>query len=73
MDRQAGNLVIKNLITKNDPFMVARCGETELNCCAFYFCVKKNSSQTYSPHIKNTVSNNAGVFPPEDKDRKSVV
>jgi len=64
LSQQAGNALIKEAIIKDGSLMIARCGNSELNCCEFYF--KNNTGKkkhAFPPNITKLATNNAGVFP----------
>lgn len=58
MDSSTGNDHIKDIILRNRPSMIARCGATEMRCVGEYL-----SKGTFSDRIKREISELSGVFP----------
>lgn len=64
-----GNLTISEMISQCEPFMIARCGATEMRCIAEYLNPKFDG--TFSNKIKREISELSGVFPATDDILKS--
>lgn len=58
MDPSTGNDYIKQIVLRNRPAMIARCGATEMRCVGEYL-----SKGTFSDRIKCEISELSGVFP----------
>lgn len=63
---QDGNDRIAELISRNEPLLVARLGSVELSCLKFYLGKRGGKKIGYSGKIKATMSNPAGFFPVDD-------
>jgi hypothetical protein len=63
---QEGNDRIAELISRNEPLLVARLGSVELSCLHFYLEKRNGKKRGYSGKIKSCMSNPAGFFPVND-------
>ena len=63
---QEGHDRIAELISRNEPLLVARLGSVELSCLRFYLEKRINKKKGYSRKITATMSNPAGFFPVDD-------
>jgi hypothetical protein len=63
---QEGHDRIAELISRNEPLLVARLGSVELSCLRFYLEKRNNRKKGYSGKIRSTMSNPAGFFPIDD-------
>ena len=57
-----GNLLIKNLLSKEEALMVTRIGSTELEILSAY----QYNEKKYNDYLKNKINVLSGVFPPTD-------
>lgn len=64
-NREKGNLIIKDIFLKNEPFMVARIGETELKCCNYYLQYRNNKQNQlgFTEELLNEAYLISGVYP----------
>ena len=63
---QEGHDRVSDLISRNEPLLVARLGSVELSCLRFYLEKRGVKSKGYSRKIKTTMANPAGFFPTDD-------
>ena len=63
---QEGHDRIAELVSRNEPLLVARLGSVELSCLHFYLEKRSNKKRSYSRKITATMSNPAGFFPVDD-------
>ncbi|GAM08019.1 hypothetical protein OR1_00289 [Geobacter sp. OR-1] len=63
---QEGNDRIAELVSRNEPLLVARLGSVELSCLHFYLEKRRGADRRYSGKIKATMANPAGFFPVDD-------
>jgi len=63
---QEGHDRVAELISRNEPLLVARIGAVELACLRFYLEKRRAKDKHYSKKIKDTMFNNAGFFPVGD-------
>lgn len=63
---QEGNDHIAELVSRNEPLLVARLGSVELSCLHFYLEKRDGNGRKYSGKIKATMANPAGFFPVDD-------
>ncbi len=64
---QEGHDRVSDLISRNEPLLVARLGSVELSCLRFYLEKRSGKSRGYSRKIRSTMANNAGFFPADDE------
>jgi hypothetical protein len=64
---QEGNEHIGYLISQNKPSMVSRLGLVEMWCLLVYLERMGGKKKRYSDKIRNSMTNNAGFFPVDDK------
>jgi hypothetical protein len=63
---QEGHDRVSELISRNEPLLVARLGSVELSCLRFYLEKRNGNKKRYSGKIRSTMSNPAGFFPVDD-------
>jgi hypothetical protein len=64
---QEGHDRVVELISRNEPLLVARLGSVELSCLRFYLEKRDGKKRRYSRKIGSTMSNPAGFFPINDE------
>ena len=70
---QEGHDRVTDLISRNEPLLVARLGAVELSCLRFYLEKREIKNKHYSGKIRSTMANNAGFFPVDDASLDSFV
>src|SRR6185369_3383220 len=63
---QEGHDRVTDLISRNEPSLVARLGSVELSCLRFYLEKRTGKNKSYSSKIRSTMANPAGFFPVDD-------
>lgn len=63
---QEGHDRVAELVSRNEPLLIARIGAVELSCLRFYLEKRIGKKRRYSRKIRSSMSNNAGFFPGVD-------
>lgn len=63
---EEGHNRVAELISRNEPLMVARLGSAELACLRYYLEKRGRKKRGYSRRICSAMANNAGFFPVDD-------
>src|SRR6185369_10663036 len=64
---QEGHDRVTELISRNEPVLVARLGSVELSCLRFYLEKRAHKKRGYNRKIRTTMANPAGFFPVNDE------